>query len=108
MELLGRVLEKTLKQEDTREELASLFELQRQLYQEAYQHRGRRHVVTPEGKLKYMFALLMQRAAYFVSGQSRILMPKDDAARELAYQVADYMKKAGEKDFMEGVRLLII
>ena len=49
-----------------------------------------------------MFALLMQRAAYFVSGQSRILMPKDDAARELAYQVADYMKKAGEKDFMEG------
>lgn len=102
MELLGRVLEKTLKQEDTQEELASLFELQRQLYQEAYQHRGRRHVVTPEGKLKYMFALLMQRAVYFVSGQSRILMPKDDAARELAYQVAHYMKKAGEKDFMEG------
>ena len=104
MALLGCVLEKTLKGEDTKDERASLFELQRQLYREAYQNRGRTYVVTPKGKLKYMFALLMQRSVYFVSGQSRLLMPRDDVSRELefAYQIAGYMKEAGKTDFMEG------
>lgn len=102
MALLGCVLEKTLKGEDTKDERASLFELQRQLYREAYQNRGRTYVVTPKGKLKYMFALLMQRSVYFVSGQSRLLMPRDDVSREFAYQIAGYMKEAGKTDFMEG------
>ena len=102
MAMLGTVLEKTLDSDDTEAEMSRLFELQRALYQEAYQYRGRKHVVTSAGKLKYMFALLMQRAVYFVSGQSQILSPKDEKARIFARKLAAFMKDAGEKDFMNG------
>ena len=49
-----------------------------------------------------MFAILVQRAAYFVSGESSILVPKDEKAVKFALQTAQYMKTAGEKDFMHG------
>lgn len=41
-------------------------------------------------KLKYMFAILVQRAAYFVSGESSMLMPKDEKAVKFALQTAQY------------------
>ncbi len=102
MELLGCILEKSLNAEKIDEELSRLFDLQRSLYAEAYQLKGKKHIVTAEGKLKYMFALLVQRTVYMVSGQSQILLPKDEAERELAIQLAAYMKEAGTKDFMHG------
>ena len=102
MTLLGTVLEKSLNRENTQTEMSRLFELQRVLYQEAYQYRGKKHVVTSVGKLKYMFALLMQRAVYFVSGESRILSPKEERERVYARKLAEYMKRAGKRDFMNG------
>lgn len=102
MKLLGCIMEKKVTGASFQEDLDQLFSLQRALYQEAYQMRGRRHVVTAEGKLKYMFAILVQRAAYFVSGESSILVPKDEKAVKFALQTAQYMKTAGEKDFMHG------
>lgn len=78
MGLLRELLLKALQNEDIDSELSQLFELQRSLYREAYLKRGKKHIVTTDGKLKYMFALLMQRSVYFVSGQSRIQFWKSD------------------------------
>ena len=37
------------------------------LYQEAYKSRGLTYVVSPRGKIQYLFALLFQRAVYFLT-----------------------------------------
>lgn len=103
MRILGEALGKIAREEEipqNSDKINELFALQRVLYQEAYQKRGRKHVVTSEGKRKYMFAVLMQRTIYFVTSQSQVLKPKDDEARALALQLSSYMKMAGETDFM--------
>lgn len=105
MKILGGALEKIARGEempDNSEKLEELFRLQRALYQEAYQKRGKKHVVTSRGKMKYMFAVLLQRTIYFVTSKSQVLKPKDDEARELAFLLAGYMKTAGKTDFMNG------
>ena len=104
MKLLGRILEKLLNEEDISEDLKDLFRLQRLLYQEANDKRGKRHVVTTAGKLQYMFALLIQRTTYLVSNQSEALSPADENSRGLALELAGYMQKAGEIDFLSGDR----
>lgn len=100
MHLLGCTMRKMLNGENTDKELGNLFELQRKMYKEAYQERGKVHAVTPEGKLKYMFALLLQRSIYLVSGQSKSLTPKDEPSKELGLQLADYMLEAGKQNFL--------
>ena len=105
MQVLGTALERIAKGEesaDKSEELKELSLLHRALYQEAYQERGRRHVVTSSGKLKYMFAVLMQRTIYLVLSQSQILKPEKEEVRQLELMLSDYMKKAGQTDFMSG------
>lgn len=60
--------------------------------------------MTSEGKLQYMFALLIQRTLYLVSTQSSIIMPADEQARSLALATAHYMQTAGNIDFLFGIR----
>ena len=103
MEILGNALEKIAREEEipgNSKKLEELFRLQRVLYQEAYQKRGRKHIVTSEGKRKYMFAVLMQRTIYFVTSGSETLRPKEAEARKLALELSCYMKEAGKCDFM--------
>ena len=103
MEILGNALEKIAREEEipgNSKKLEELFRLQRVLYQEAYQKRGRKHIVTSEGKRKYMFAVLMQRTIYFVTSGSETLWPKEEEARKLAFELSCYMKEAGKCDFM--------
>lgn len=55
MEILGNALEKIAREEEipgNSQKLEELFRLLRVLYQEAYQKRGRKHIVTSEGKRK--------------------------------------------------------
>lgn len=105
--LLAQVLEQTVKGQDTGQEVSELFQIQRALYKEAYQKRGRRHVVTAEGKIRYMFALLFQRCVYFVSSQYREFFPEDENAREFALRIAEYMREAGNFDLWnEDTRIL--
>ena len=61
-------------------------------------------MVTTAGKLQYMFALLIQRTTYLVSNQSQVLRPADEDSRRLALELAGYMQKAGEIDFLSGNR----
>ncbi len=103
MEILGNALEKIAREEEipgNSKKLEELFRLQKVLYQEAYQKRGRKHIVTSEGKRKYMFAVLMQRTIYFVTSGSETLWPKEEEARKLAFELSCYMKEAGKCDFM--------
>lgn len=102
MVLLGNILEKKLNNEEVSAELGEFFCLQRTLYQEAYSQRGKRHVVNSEGKLKYMFAILIQRSAYFISGQNSVFSPEDEKDKVFISAMAEYIKKAGEKDFLNG------
>lgn len=102
MVLLGNILEKKLNSEDVSEELGEFFCLQRTLYQEAYSQRAKRHVVNSEGKLKYMFAILIQRSAYFISGQNSAFSWEDEEDKAFVSAMAAYIKKAGEKDFLNG------
>lgn len=102
MKLLGCILEKTLKNEDITTDLRELFRLERLLYQEANDKRGKRHIVTTSGKLQYMFALLIQRTTYLVSNQSSVLKPDGAKSKELALEMAGYMQKAGDIDFLSG------
>nr|WP_294492285.1 FUSC family protein [uncultured Mediterraneibacter sp.] len=102
MRLLGNIFEKSLNGEEVEADLKQLFCLQRQLYQEADQKRARRHVVTSKGKLQYMFALMIQRTTYLISTQSHILTPADEESRQLALCMAQYMKNAGNIDFLSG------
>ncbi len=99
LQLLARVLEQSIQEKDTSKEVEELFRIQKELYKEAYQKQGKKHVVTADGKLHYMFALLFQRSVYFVSGQYREFFPGDPEAKELALALADYMKEAGSIDF---------
>ncbi len=104
MYLLGCILEKSLNNGEISDDLKELFRLQRLLYQEADQKRGRKHVVTSKGKLQYMFAILIQRTTYLISNQSQVITPKDEDAEKLALKMAEYMQDAGEIDFLSGDR----
>lgn len=104
MQFLGSTLKKFLKGEDISNDLKELFRLQRLLYQEANNKRGKKHVVTTEGKLQYMFALLIQRTVYLMSNHSSVLRPADEDSRNLALDLAEYMQKSGDVDFLSGSR----
>lgn len=104
MQLLGCILEKSLNHEELEDDLKELFRLQRLLYQEAAQKRGKTHIVTTKGKLQYMFASLIQRTTYLVSTQSHVLLPAAEEDRQLALMMAEYMKEAGTVDFLSGDR----
>ena len=99
LQLLASVLELLVKGEDTDKEIEELIRIQKSLYKEAYQKQGKKHVVTADGKLHYMFALLFQRSVYFVSGQYKEVFPGDQNAKDLALALAAYMKEAGSMDF---------
>lgn len=99
MSLLGSILEDNLNERDVSSGLHRLFDLLRRLYQEAYNEKGKKRVVTARGKRKYMFAILIQRTAYVVSYQNSVFPPADEESRKFASEMASYMKMAGEMDF---------
>lgn len=78
-----------------------LFPILQELYKEAYKSRGLTCVVSPRGRIQYMFALLFQRAAYFLSNpyQGTTLTGKD--CRGLLLRLAQYMESAGTQGFQQ-------
>ena len=99
--LLSQMVEHTVREEEADGEWKELFQIQKRLYQQAGQKRGRKRVVTSEGKISYMLALLFQRSVYFASNQYREMFLQDPGAREMALRLAAYMKEAGETDLWE-------
>lgn len=79
--LLAQYLRLQLEGREGEIHTAPLYQLQQSLYLEAYQKRGRKEIVTMEGKISYIFALIFQRAAYFLDSHYRPEMMKEEGIK---------------------------
>lgn len=80
-----------------------LFPVIQGLYKEAYKSRGLTHVVNPKGRIQYMFALLFQRADYFLSNPFQETTLQREDCREYLLCLAQYMETAGKEGFKPGL-----
>ncbi|CUP23234.1 FUSC family protein [Hungatella hathewayi] len=76
-----------------------IFPILQELYGEAYKSRGLTYVVSPRGKIQYMFALLFQRAVYFLTNPYQASMLSDPNWHDLLERLARYMETAGTDGF---------
>lgn len=78
--------------------IKELFAVQQDLYKEAYQSRGVTYMVTGEGKIKYMFALLFQRAVNFLTDpwQQEALTEEE---RTFLGKLSEYIERAADLGF---------
>lgn len=76
-----------------------IFPILQGLYGEAYKSRGLTYVVSPRGKIQYMFALLFQRAVYFLTNPYQASMLSDPNRHDLLERLARYMETAGTDGF---------
>lgn len=76
-----------------------IFPILQGLYGEAYKSRGLTYVVSPRGKIQYMFALLFQRAVYFLTNPYQASMLSDPNRHDLLERLAQYMETAGTDGF---------
>lgn len=83
----------------------NIFPILQELYGEAYKSRGLTYVVSPRGKIQYMFALLFQRAAYFLTNPYQAALLSDPAFHDLLDRLAQYMETAGN-DGLEHEKLI--
>lgn len=79
-----------------KEHIAQLLTFQGTLHSMAYKSRGTRHVVRGEGKVHYMFALLFQRASYFIQDYSPENEDKWLKDRDLLRKTAEFLRKTGQ------------
>ncbi len=87
---------------ETDRQAEAVFPILQGLYKDAYKSRGLTHVVSPQGKIQYMFALLFQRAVYFLTNTEQAAALSDDGCRDLLERLARYMKRAGTEGFEEN------
>ena len=87
---------------ERKEETAdSVFGVQQELYKGAYQSGGLTHLVSGEGKIHYMFALLFRRAVYFLRDPYRVRTYTEEPLRNFLRELATYMEKASNSSFRQ-------
>lgn len=94
MELLGTALEKKIAGENIKELNQELFKIQQSLYQRVYSRKDIKHA-NDEGRMSYLFALMFQRAVYFISTPYEKLLTENSDVRQYALELAAYLKMAG-------------
>lgn len=101
--LLAEALENQIRPADgeSDRQAEAVFPILQGLYREAYKSRGLTHVVSPQGKIQYMFALLFQRAVYFLTNPEQAAALSDDGCRDLLSRLARYMEEGGTRGFEE-------
>ena len=80
-------------------QMDTIFPILQGLYGEAYKSRGLTYVVSPQGKIQYMFALLFQRAVYFLTNPYQAATLSDQTCHDLLERLAQYMESAGNGGF---------
>ena len=80
-------------------QMDTIFPILQGLYGEAYKSRGLTYVVSPQGKIQYMFALLFQRAVYFLTNPYQAATLSDQTCHDLLERLAQYMEAAGNGGF---------
>lgn len=93
LSLFSSLIEEAIEGKSQKETVAQLFAVQQALYKKAYQSGGFSKVVSGEGKVQYMFALLLQRAIYFFTNRFQPTM-MDAAAKAALQEFARYLQKA--------------
>lgn len=109
--LLAEALRKCLDKSDDKPDLGLqdsewkadiVFEVLQGLYKEAYKSRGLTRVVTIQGRIQYMFALLFQRAVYFITNPNQVRAIVGAPQGSLLSRLADYMELAGGEGFRQS------
>lgn len=100
--LLARAVEELAGESVNPVTVSELFVVQQGLYKAAYQSRGANYIVTGKGKIQYMFALLFQRVCYFLQNPQEEKQGLSEETRSWLQELADYLKKAGERMFEQG------
>ncbi len=99
--LLSDWLVRLLEGAENTESAEELWKCMQGLYQKAYQKRGNKEVFATNGKISYMFALLFQRAVYFMTSHYQGESLEEEGVREYLKRTATYIGKAGGCRFWE-------
>lgn len=98
--LLSAVVQGEIDGKGDEENLQELMKVLQGLYKEAYQSGGITYMVNGAGKMKYMYALLFQRAVYFLGNPYHRRENQDQETAGFLKETAEYMKQAGECDLL--------
>lgn len=101
--LLAEALRQRMDQKREKSETGKVFQILQGLYMEAYKSRGLIYVVTAQGRIQYMFALLFQRAVYFLTNPYQMKTLADQDSGEVLGQLAQYMELAGKGGFNQDL-----
>lgn len=99
--LFANWLRELIKEEEVKEPREELLKCMQTLYQKAYLKRGNKEELARDEKIAYMFALLFQRAAYFIGSHYHIEMLKEEYTKEYISRVAAYIDKASKSNFWD-------
>ncbi len=86
---------------EAKEAMEELHSLEQKLYREANQKRENREISTREGKFSYMFALLFQRALYFIQSRYQKQDLENERLRKYVWRAGDYLETVGNARFWE-------
>ena len=86
------------RKETPEEELHSL---EQKLYVEANQKREKKEIIIREGKICYMFALMFQRALYFIKTKNGKLELDSETLKNYVWRTGDFLETVGNARFWE-------
>ena len=101
--LLAEALRQRMDPEREESETGEVFQILQGLYMAAYKSRGLTYVVTAQGRIQYMFALLFQRAVYLLTNPYQIKTLAQEDSGEVLDQLAQYMELAGTGGFNQDL-----
>lgn len=94
-------LTQLLQGEKNTESAENLLKCMQSLYQKAYMKRGSKEALIMDRKISNMFALLFQRAVYFMASHYQVEMIEDECAKDYIKRIVTYIDKAGKCRFWE-------
>lgn len=99
--LLANALRTKMEQKEDSTVTSEIFQIQQGLYKEAYQSKGITYLVNGAGKIKYMFALLFERAVFFLNHSHQNDGDLNKTTYDFLKELADYIEEAGTQNFTQ-------
>ena len=94
-------LARLLQGEKHTESAENLLKCMQSLYQKAYMKKGSKEALITDRKISNMFALLFQRAVYFMASHYQEEMIEDECVKDYIKRIVAYIDKAGKCRFWE-------
>lgn len=102
--LLAEATKRRLLDGEAAANIQDIFDIQQTLYKAAYQSRGVSYIVTGAGKMQYRFALLLQRAVFFLTGPGAEKQLTSEE-RHMVEELVDFMRRAAAAPFDDNAIL---